>query len=66
MIQVNAMGDACPIPVVKTLQAVRALGGAEGVVETLVWLSSKLRGPFQNLDGRRSYRLVWVHHQSGQ
>lgn len=36
MIQVNAMGDACPIPVVKTLQALRALGGAEGVVETLV------------------------------
>lgn len=35
MIQVNAMGDACPIPVVKTKNAIRELGGA-GVVETLV------------------------------
>jgi selenium metabolism protein YedF len=35
MIQVNAMGDACPIPVVKTKNAIRDLKGA-GVVETLV------------------------------
>lgn len=35
MIQVNAMGDACPIPVVKTKNAIRELGGA-GIVETLV------------------------------
>lgn len=35
MIQVNAMGDACPIPVVKTKNAIRDLAGA-GVVETLV------------------------------
>lgn len=35
MIQVNAMGDACPIPVVKTKNAIRNLNG-EGVVETLV------------------------------
>lgn len=35
MIQVNAMGDACPIPVVKTKNAIRDLDGA-GVVETLV------------------------------
>lgn len=35
MIQVNAMGDACPIPVVKTKNAIRELNGA-GVVETLV------------------------------
>ncbi len=35
MIQVNAMGDTCPIPVVKTKNAIRDLGGA-GVVETLV------------------------------
>ncbi len=35
MIQVNAMGDACPIPVVKTKNAIAQLGGA-GVVETLV------------------------------
>ncbi len=35
MIQVNAMGDACPIPVVKTKNAIRDLQGA-GVVETLV------------------------------
>lgn len=35
MIQVNAMGDTCPIPVVKTKNAIRELNGA-GVVETLV------------------------------
>lgn len=35
MIHVNAMGDACPIPVVKTKNAIRELNGA-GVVQTLV------------------------------
>lgn len=36
MIQVNAMGDTCPIPVVKTKNAIKELGEAGGVVETLV------------------------------
>ena len=35
MIKVNAMGDACPIPVVKTKNAIRELQGC-GTVETLV------------------------------
>lgn len=35
MIEVNAMGDACPIPVVKTLNAMKKLNGA-GMVQTLV------------------------------
>ena len=35
MIQVNVMGDACPIPVVKTLRALKELNGA-GTVQTLV------------------------------
>ena len=35
MIQVNAIGDACPIPVVKTLNALKELGSA-GTVQTLV------------------------------
>ena len=35
MIQVNAIGDACPLPVVKTLQALKELNGA-GAVQTLV------------------------------
>ena len=35
MIHVNAMGDACPIPVVKTKNAIRELNGS-GMVETLV------------------------------
>lgn len=35
MIRVNALGDACPIPVVKTKNAIRSLSGA-GTVETLV------------------------------
>lgn len=34
-IKVDAMGDACPIPVVKTLKALRELSGA-GTIETLV------------------------------
>ena len=28
MIRINAMGDACPLPVVKTLRALQSLGGA--------------------------------------
>ncbi len=35
MIYVNAIGDACPIPVVKTKKAMQELGGA-GVIEVLV------------------------------
>ena len=35
MIKVNAIGDACPIPVVKTKNAIRELGGSE-VVEVSV------------------------------
>lgn len=33
---VNAMGDACPIPVVKTKNAIKELGENGGIVETLV------------------------------
>ena len=29
MVQVNAIGDACPIPVIKTLHALQDLNGAE-------------------------------------
>ena len=36
MITVNAMGDACPIPVVKTKTAIKEMGSAGGSVETLV------------------------------
>ena len=32
MIKVNAMGDACPLPVVKAKNAIKELGGA-GTVE---------------------------------
>ena len=35
MIKVNAIGDACPIPVVKTKNAIKELGSA-GVVEVMV------------------------------
>ena len=35
MIKVNAIGDACPIPVVKTKNAIRELGGS-GAVEVSV------------------------------
>ena len=35
MIQINAIGDACPIPVVKTMNAMKTLTGA-GVIETTV------------------------------
>lgn len=33
---VNAMGDACPIPVVKTKNAIKEMGAEGGSVETLV------------------------------
>ena len=36
MITVNAVGEACPIPVVKTRKAVSSLQGKSGEVETLV------------------------------
>ena len=35
MVQVNALGDTCPIPVIKTLHALQDLKGA-GTVQTLV------------------------------
>ena len=35
MIQVNAIGDACPLPVIKTKKALDALTGPE-LVEVLV------------------------------
>ena len=35
MIKVNAIGDTCPIPVVKAKNAIKELGGS-GVVEVLV------------------------------
>lgn len=35
MIKVNAIGDQCPIPVVKTKDAIKNLNG-EGVIETMV------------------------------
>ena len=35
MLKVNAIGDACPIPVVKTLNAIKELKGAD-IIETLV------------------------------
>ena len=35
MVKVNAMGEACPIPVVKTLNAIKALTGPD-VIETSV------------------------------
>ena len=35
MIKVNAMGDTCPIPVIKTKNAIKEMDGA-GVVEVLV------------------------------
>ena len=35
MIQVNALGDTCPLPVIKTMNALKELNGA-GTVEVLV------------------------------
>ena len=35
MILVNALGDACPLPVIKTMHALKELNGA-GTVEVLV------------------------------
>ena len=38
MLKVNAMGDTCPIPVVKTKDAIRQLGADGGVVERFLGL----------------------------
>ena len=35
MIKVNAIGDTCPIPVIKTKNAIKQMNG-EGVVEVMV------------------------------
>ena len=35
MIQINAIGEVCPVPVVKTINAIKELKG-NGIVETLV------------------------------
>ena len=35
MVTVNAMGDACPLPVIKTKKAMQAITGAE-TIEVLV------------------------------
>ena len=35
MVQVNALGDTCPLPVIKTMNALKELGGA-GTIEVLV------------------------------
>lgn len=35
-IQVNAMGESCPIPIVMTKNAVKELGEAGGKIETAV------------------------------
>ena len=43
-IKVNAMGDACPIPVVKTQKAMQELGGA-GTVKTLVDNETAVQNP---------------------
>lgn len=45
---VNAMGDACPIPVVKTKNAIKELSGA-GMVETLV--DNEIARPESDKDG---------------
>ena len=42
MVQVNAIGDACPIPVSKTLHALQDLKGA-GTVQTLVDMKLQCR-----------------------
>lgn len=34
-IEVNAMGDACPLPVVKTLKALKQLDGGGAVVTSV-------------------------------
>ena len=69
-IKVNAMGDACPIPVVKTQKAMQELGGT-GTVETLVDNETAV----QNLGklGENEYRVTItvgenakVEEQSGE
>ncbi len=55
MIQVNAMGDACPIPVVKTKNAIRTLTGP-GSVETEVDLEIAVQN-LTKMANQKGYRV---------
>ena len=59
MVQVNAIGDACPIPVIKTLHALQDLNGA-GTVQTLV---SRLPARYRRRRKRQSLSFpptIWA------
>ena len=56
MITVNAMGDACPIPVVKTKNAIASLKGAD-VVETLVDNEMTVEN-LKNMADQKGYKIT--------
>lgn len=64
MIQVNAMGDVCPIPVVKTKNAIRELGGP-GVVETLVDNEIAVQN-LEKMARQKGYGVTWEKQGDGQ
>ncbi len=74
MIEVNAMGEACPIPVVKTLHALQDLNGA-GTVQTLVdneiavqnlTRLAESKGCSIRTEKRAAKRVLRDHHDRGR
>ena len=59
MIKVNAMGDACPIPVIKTKNAIREMNGA-GQVEVLVDNEIAVQN-LTKMAKQKGYQLSLIH-----
>ena len=57
MISVNALGDACPLPVVKTIDAIKSLNGAAGTVEVLVDNDTAVQN-LKRLAGSKGYAIA--------
>lgn len=57
MISVNALGDACPLPVVKTIDAIKSLNGAAGTVEVLVDNDTAVQN-LKRLAGSKGYAFA--------
>ena len=64
MITVNAIGDACPIPVVKTRKAMETIKGSE-VVETLVDNEIAVEN-LKKMAGQRGYQVKYQKLEEGK
>ena len=69
MITVNAMGDNCPIPVIKTKKAIAALTGPETIevlvdneiaVQNVTKMASGSGGKVTSLSSEKNRRRKWM------